>query len=394
MKKFKILVLFFAVATALLYSCSDSNPVENETTATKSISLRTTLNEIKRFGGISGKNNFTTQDQAFCFNFVFPITLSYNNGTQITVATYEGLIEVLTNENSNLYIEGIVFPFQVQAEGAITTIHNEDEFYALIQSCDNFATVNDFIFDFTCYSIVYPISIVNANGATVVINNQTELVQLISNPAGTNTYQLNIVFPITVNQNNQDIVINDLYEFFELNNDCNPTSPCLCDLVYQPVCVQTLNGIVEYSNACFAECDGYTQNDFIDCSSTNCPCPTDFDPVCVQTPAGIVQFDNACRAECEGFTSADFVSCGSNPTQTFGQLLGSCFYIAYPAQVEHQGALVTINNDGECLQYWFPNQNSMPNFHYPITVTFAGAITTYTFANQAAFQYEIDTHCN
>jgi hypothetical protein len=392
MKKIKILVLLLAVSAALFYSCSDSNPIENEVVASKSISLRTTLNEIKQFNNISGKNSVTTLDQAFCFNFVFPITLSYNNGTQITVATYQGLLEVLSNESTTLYIEGIVFPFQVQEEGMVTTIHNEEEFFTLIQSCDNFTTVNDFIFDFTCYSIVYPISIINSNHQTIIVNNQTELIQLISSPAGTVNYELNIVFPITVIQNNQSIVINDLYEFFDLNNDCTASS-CLCPTVYQPVCVQTPTGIVEFSNSCFAQCAGYTQNDFVDCNSTSCPCPTNFDPVCVQTSAGIVQYDNACRAECAGFTSADFVSCGTNPTGSFGQLLGSCFFIAYPAQVQAGGALVTINNDGECLQYWNAAQ-PMPNFHYPITVTFAGAITTYTFANQAEFQAEIDTHCN
>lgn len=387
MKKIKILVLFMLVATATFYSCTDNNPVENEAVASKSIALRSTLNAIKK---VSGKTTLTTQDQAFCFNFVYPITLSYNNGTQITVANFEGLLEILVNENNNLYIDGIVFPFQVQQEGAVTTINNEAEFFALLQDCDNIQTVNDFVFDFTCYSIVFPIQIVNANNETVTITTQAELMQYISTPTGNSTYQLNLVFPLSVMQNNQTIVINDIYEFFELNNDCNTTA-CICPAVYAPVCVWTPNGVIQYSNDCFAQCDGYDQSDFVDCNSS-CPCPTNFDPVCVQTVTGLVQYDNACRAECAGFTSADFVNCNNTPA-TFGDLLGDCFFISYPAQVEAGGALVTIHNDGECLQYWNAVQ-PMPNFHYPITVTFAGAVTTYTFNNQAEFQHEIDTHCN
>jgi hypothetical protein len=348
MKKIKILIVLLTISAALFYSCSDSNPIENEVVTSKSIALRTTLNEIKKVSNISGKDNLTTQDQFFCFNFVYPITLSYNNGTQVTVATYEGLIEILTNENSALYVDGVAFPFQVQAEGVATTIHNEDEFFALIQECGNFHTVNSFVFDFTCYSIVYPISVINASQQTITVNNQTELLQLVSSPAGTVNYQLNIVFPISVTQNNQTIVIDDLYEFFDLNNDC-ASSSCICTQEYAPVCVQTVHGIVEFSNAC--------------------------------------------HAECEGFTSADFVNCDGNPTRNFGQLLGSCFFIEYPAQVEAGGALVTIHNDGECLQYWNAVQ-PMPNFHYPLTVTFAGAINPYIFASQAEFQHEIDTHCN
>jgi len=393
MKKIKLLVVLLIVSATAFYSCTDNSPVENEVVTTKSIALRTTLNALRKANNINGKNSVTTQDQFTCFNFVFPISLSYNDGTVITVASIEGLIEVLTNETSTLYIDGIAFPFQVQEEGTVTTINNEDEFYALIESC-TFPTVNDCVFDFTCYEIVYPISIINANNETQVINNQTELMQLVSNPNGTNTYQLNIVFPISVIQNNQTIVINDLFAFFDLNNDCVNNS-CICTADYAPVCVQTANGIVEFSNACHAECAGFTTADFVDCNGNNnpCNCPTDFNPVCVQTATGIVQYDNACRAECDGHTASEFVNCNPTPP-TFGQLLGSCFNVAYPAQVQYQGALVTVHNDGELLQYWFPNQNYMPAFSYPVTVSFGGVITSYVFTNQADFEAAINTHCN
>ncbi|MCF6132644.1 hypothetical protein [Flavobacterium wongokense] len=391
MKKFKLLLLLLTVSAAIFYSCSDSNPVENEAIASKSISLRTTLNAIKKVNGISGKNTLTTQDQAFCFAFVYPITLEYNNGTQVTVANFEGLLEILANENTALYIEGIAFPFQVQQEGAVTTIHDEAEFFAILQACDNIQVVNDFVFDFTCYSIEFPISVLDVNQVSITVHNQAELMQLVSSPAG--TYQLDIVFPINVIQNNQTIVIHDLYEFFELNNDCS-ASNCLCDLVYQPVCVQTPAGIVEYSNECFAACDGYDQNDFVSCDPNNpCPCPANFEPVCVQTSAGVVQYDNACRAECDGFTAADFIECGVAPLPTFGELLSHCFVVHYPAQVQFQGALVTVHNDGELLQYWFPAQSAYPAFNYPITITFTNGITT-TVLGQSDFQILVAQNCN
>jgi hypothetical protein len=397
MKKIKLLVLLLTVAVAGFYSCTDNNPVENEVVTSKSIALRTTLNELKKTNNLNGKLN---KDQTLCFQFVYPISLSYNDGTVVTVNSYQGLIDVLTNESSNLYIDGIAFPFQVQEDtAATTTINNEAEFYALIQGC-TFETVNDCVFDFTCYDIVYPIQVINTNNQTQTITNQTELMQLVSNnpnnPNSVNTYQLNIVFPISVIQNNQTMVINDLYAFFELNNDCEG-SACICTADYSPVCVQTLNGIVEFSNACHAECAGYTADDFVDCNSTSpCNCPTDVNPVCVQTSAGIVQFDNACLAQCEGFTPNDFVSCNSNPTATFGQLLGSCFNVAYPVQVQYNNGLVTIHNDGEMLQYWWPNQAYFPNLVYPITITFATPTgnMTMTIASEAAFQTALNDHCN
>lgn len=392
MKNIKILVLFVLVAATTFYSCTDNNPVENEAVASKSIALRTSLNALKKANNISGKLTLTTQDQAFCFNFVYPITLSYNNGTLITVANSEGLLEILTNENNDLYIDGIVFPFQVQQEGAVTTITNEAEFFALLQECDNIQTVNDFMFDFTCYSIVYPIQIINANNQTVTVNTQAELMQQISTPTGNFIYQLNVVFPISVIQNNQTIVINDIYEFFELNNNCNASTDCVCLEIYQPVCVWTPTGVVQYPNACYAECDGFSQNDFADCSSS-CICPAVVDPVCVQTATGVVQYENSCRAECDGFTSADFIECGVAPLPTFGELLGTCFQISLPVQIQSQGALVTANNNSEILQYWFPAQAAYPAFNYPITITFTSGITA-TVANQSAFQSLVAQHCN
>ena len=392
MKKIKFLLLFLAVSATLFYSCSDNNPVENQAVAAKSIALRSTLNYLKKANNIAGKNTTSTQDQALCFNFVYPITLSYNNGTQITVSNFQGLLDILTDETTNLYIEGIVFPFQVQEEGVTTTINNEEEFFNLINQCSSIQTVNNCVFDFTCYSIVYPIHVINANNQDVTVNNQTELMQLISTPNGTPTYQLNIVFPITVVQNNQSIIVNDLYAFFELNNSCGNT--CNCETVYDPVCVSTPTGTLHYSNACFAVCDGYTINDFVDCDST-CNCPTDINPVCVQTATGVVQYDNACLAQCAGYTSANFVECGGVPP-TFGEALGTCFHIYYPVQIQNQGAVVTVNNDAECLLNWPIQQYQYPQFVYPIIIKYEVPTgdETVTIANQAALDAFISQHCN
>ena len=117
------------VSVLSFYSCTDSNPVENEIVTTKSISLRTTLNEFKKENNISGRSSSTIQNVTPCFSFVFPITLSYNNGTTITVSSLDGLIQVLTNETNVLYIDGIEFPFQVQTGSTLTTINNEADFF-------------------------------------------------------------------------------------------------------------------------------------------------------------------------------------------------------------------------------------------------------------------------
>lgn len=446
MKKIKLLLLLLTVSATIFYSCSDSDPLENEAVASKSISLRSTLNYLKKANNIAGKNTLTTQDQALCFNFVYPITLSYNNGTQISVSNFAGLLEILASENNQLYIEGIVFPFQVQQEGVITTINNEAEFFTLLQDCANVQIVNDFVFDFTCYSIVYPIQIINANNQTVTITSQAQLMQYASaTPTGNNTYQLDLVFPFSVIQNNQTIVIDDLYEFFELNNDCNPVSDCFCALVYDPVCVSTTTGVVEYSNACFAQCDGYDQNDFVDCNPVNTcslsnlsvtvgncsatgsypltinfaaanPSNTQFEirignsfigtyplsqlPVTVtyngsNTPTNSMTVNIVGDGVCSATTSFASPNCNSTGIN-FGASLGTCFNIAFPVQIQSpSGAVVTANNNGEVLQYWQPTQSTIPAFVYPITVTFSGSNpVTMVVNNKPDFESAIAFYCN
>lgn len=347
MKKIKILLLLLTISVAGFYSCTDNDPVDNEIVTTKSISLRTTLNEIKKASNINGKNTLATQDQAFCFNFVFPLTLSYNDGTVITVATYEGLLEILTAETETLFLVGIAFPFQVQQEGTITTIDNEEEFYALIQEC-GFSPINDDVLQFSCFQLVYPISVINVDGITIEVQTQGEFESLLINGE-----VVDIVFPISVIQANETIVVNDLYELFDL----------------------------------YDECDG---------NSSSCVCTTDVNPVCVQTANGIVMYSNACLAQCDGFTATDFVSCDPVLTTNFGNGLGSCFTMNYPVQIQYQGALVTVNNDGELLQYYFPSVSSIPAFVYPITANFnsPGGPIQVTMADQVTFESFIINNCN
>jgi hypothetical protein len=45
-----------------------------------------------------------------------------------------------------------------------------------------------------------------------------------------------------------------------------PSNPnCICTMEYDPVCIQGNGKILRYSNACQAMCDGFGQNDFINC---------------------------------------------------------------------------------------------------------------------------------
>ena len=143
MKTIKLFCLLLAVCSFSLSSCSDSSPIENDTlTAQKSVALRTTIFELvkanppgDRPANNGTKANRSTPVNPFCFEFVYPLVLSYNNGTAVTAANSEGLWQIIYNESPNLFLDGIVFPFQVVQSIAVQTINSESEFIALLNNC-------------------------------------------------------------------------------------------------------------------------------------------------------------------------------------------------------------------------------------------------------------------
>jgi hypothetical protein len=484
MKTIKLLLLLLAFSTITFYSCSDENPIKNNIAATqKSIALRTSLNEIKKANDINGKATATgkTLTNPFCFEFVYPLSLSFNNGTVVTVSSFQGLLNVLSSENPNFYLEGIFFPFQVAYLGSLHTISSESDFVDLLVMC-GFNTLHVDLHNTFCFDFVFPIAIFHGDDVIQVFESAEELNTYLSDP--NNGSESNLVFPVSVLYEGQVVVINNLYEFYDMVNNCNS---CICSQEYAPVCVQTANGIVEYGNFCQAQCAGFTQNDLVPCNpsqpcdlgnlnvtfggcepngarqttinftygthpantqfnvrnvigqiqgtytlsqlpvtvpyftgtdatgdyltisiigepncqitNTNetppcggCNCPANIDPVCVQTVTGVVQYTNPCFAICAGHSASEFITCGVAPNN-FGTQLGSCFHLNYPVEIQAQGAIILAQNDGEVLQYWFPASGQiMPQFNYPITVTFANS--NYTFANQAAFEAIISTTCH
>ena len=262
MKKIKILVLLVTISVATFYSCTDNNPIENDVVTQKSIATRTAMNELKIANNITDKNGNSTTSNPFCFEFVYPITLSYNTGTTVTVSSLQGLLTILAGENPSLFIDGISFPFQVMHGGAIQTISTEGQFISLLMSC-GFNTINNDLLNSFCFDIVFPITLINPNNQIVAIASHAEFISYLSDPT---VAQSQIAYPISVIYQNQTIVIDNIYEMYQMINNCDD---CICMQVYEPVCVQTPTGIVEYGNICYAHCAGFTQNDLVPCNPSS-----------------------------------------------------------------------------------------------------------------------------
>lgn len=438
MKTFKILALLLAFTTVTFYSCSDSNPIENETTAQKSIALRTVLNEFKSVNNLSGRTI-----NPFCFDFVYPVTFSYNNGTAVTVATFEGLLDVLSNESPNTYLEGIVFPFQVTIDGEITTINNEEEFTILVQNC-GFATFEDDLANTFCFDIVFPIQ-VQLNDSTATADSLQELLNIGNTP--TSNGEIQIIFPIEVVYENQTVVVNSIYEFYEMTNNCDQGG-CICTQEYAPVCVQTVNGIVEFGNICYALCAGFTQNDLVPCNPGGCNisnlavtaanCNTDgsyqltidFDYSNAGTTSFVVHnvvndsigsyelsdlpvtINNYVNSSSNGTTDMVYISLGGNCTSSQQYSVPNCGGCNCPTDVNpvcvYDANSLLIQFDNSCLAACagytpinFVNCNPSNsvfannlgicfNIAYPVVVQSGGALVTVT-SNSQLLQYTTPT---
>jgi hypothetical protein len=333
MKKIKHLLVLLLIFTTVFQSCTSSDDVADPQ---KSSALRIFLKEMKSAYNISGRTS--SDDSDMCFEFVYPLTLSYNDGTTVVVANENELLSILENETSELFIDGISFPFDILVEGSTVpvTIEDEEAFWNAIENCD-MDTYDDSISENDCFTFVYPFSLVTNNNQTIVISSESALLNILDDD--NDDYIVDFVYPFSVIINNETVQVDNAYEFEELIEDC---------------------------------------------SSSNCNCPDIDAPVCVNIGGETIEFPNACNAECAGFTSADFVDCEDSSVDIdFDDVLENCLNISYPVQVQFNGAVATAQNDSQLLQLYNPSQNQIPAFIYPIIVSFENIPNvTYTVYNQ------------
>ena len=258
MKSIKLLLYSLFISTILLTSCTNDDvsevPDMQESTATQ-LALNQLSNLYADDGtAIESMNPTGHLIFDFCFEFVYPINLLYNNGSIITITSNEELIEVLINMTDQLHIAGIEFPFNVE-------IYNPD-------------------------------------------TNEIEL-----------------------------LTITNETEFANLLASCIFGDSCFCTDEYHPVCVEIIENdqtiIITFPNACYAECEGFTEEDYVACDG--CDCDDVYDPVCVEIEDNgeiiLITFINACEALCEGFTENDFVDCENDNVCDISELeieVGEC----------------------------------------------------------------------
>ena len=268
---FSILMVLFVFT-----SCTNEESiVDSQQNIEESESITTTLNLLSRQydqnGNLNNDNPTGNVVFDFCFDFVYPLNLTLNNGTTITVNSLNDLVEVMMSSTEELYINGIAFLFNVETFNESTnaievlTINNEDEFEALLESCDfdetddcfcteeydpvcvsitdsngeSFAllypnachaicdgfTEDDFseecgedyvIGGGECFEFVYPISVILDYGTPVTVNSREELFN-----ATYGVYHVDLVLPLDIIIENDIVVtINGYNELEDVIEDC------------------------------------------------------------------------------------------------------------------------------------------------------------------------------
>ncbi len=343
MKKFKIVFLLVLFGLFTFTSCENEETIiddQQQDVTQESEAIVTALSKMAEnfddSGNVDANNNPVGNIIFdFCFDFVYPLTLSYNNGTTVAVNDLDELVAVIINSTDQLFINGIAFPFDVETYDeasdsiVIQTITDEADFLNLILSCDfdddggigdcqcyddeydpvcieitdpngtifNITYPNecyaycdgfdddDFIDDcedddyydddFLCFEFIYPLDIILDDGTVVTISDDDDFENTMYN-----SYFYNFVYPFSVELEEDDsiVVINSEQDFEQLLTDC------------------------------FGNSGGF---DCVGCE--NAP----IDPVCIQYTDDdgdvIVEvYPNLCIAECFGFTAADVVDCGND----------------------------------------------------------------------------------
>ncbi|WP_196889147.1 hypothetical protein [Aureivirga sp. CE67] len=212
MKYLKSSLAFLLLTVFVFTSCNNDDDTQVQQIETvsvkKSEGLRTFLNVIKNLN-LQNANARTTTDDELCFDFVYPITLGYNDGSTVEVESLNHLIEVLTDETEDLYIEGINFPFDIvfAADDNVMTVESEEDIISALENCEYMEDEED------CFTIQFPINVIIGN-ETVEFTSMEDLYQEI---------EYEIVFPITVidNETGEEIIVENYDQLDELEEMCD-----------------------------------------------------------------------------------------------------------------------------------------------------------------------------
>jgi hypothetical protein len=111
-----------------------------------------------------------------CFQLVYPVTLVTLEGTSVTAANEAELISYVSD--GNFY--SFSFPISLEdADGNVSMAADGDDLLDLLVSCNPDGGGGCTFDGFACYQFEYPITLVNFDGSTVTVNSNDEFTAAI-----------------------------------------------------------------------------------------------------------------------------------------------------------------------------------------------------------------------
>ncbi len=166
-----------------------------------------------------GENSFPVfliSDESSCYSLVYPLNVVDTEGTVTAVDSQDELVDLVST--GELYF--FEFPISLNDdEGNTVSATNDEELFALLMECEIIETdipggdpIND------CWEYQYPFDMTDQDGNTVTINTHDDICN-----ASLNGLELEYNFPLTlVNPEGEELVVNNMGELTEAFLECFP----------------------------------------------------------------------------------------------------------------------------------------------------------------------------
>ena len=159
-----------------------------------------------------------------CFTVVYPINVQLLSGGTSSVNNDDELFNLILNGQ---FID-LVYPFSVAlvADGSVVTVDSEQELEAIWFNCSGPGAYdlsgmifisNDVVIN--CYEIIYPYTVIDAAGDTVVIDNQGEALSYFNRNEETR-----VLLPVNIIQNGVAINVNSVEQYLDIQDACSQSN--------------------------------------------------------------------------------------------------------------------------------------------------------------------------
>ncbi len=220
---FKLNNIWFCaiIAAMMMVACTkenldEKNIVKEEVVPEETVLTNSLLNR-------SNGDEETAGLDLDCIVIEYPFSVVDAEGEEYLLNSDEDFFELLEDSTSGVQIIDFVYPLTVTVDGESESIEDGEELAEIFSECvpDGGWTEDYFPAylvdeDNSCFSLVYPVNLVNESGETVVANNEEEFVEKITEAIHF------FSFPITlINEDEEEIPVNDVDEMFNVLFSCN-----------------------------------------------------------------------------------------------------------------------------------------------------------------------------